>query len=95
MGVQLKNNATKAKLKPFGHLLAGVGTERASFFCPTCSLSNSRFNQTGFAASVGGGLDVRLSNKIDFRAIQVDYNPMNIDSHLNNNVRFGLGISFR
>lgn len=94
VGIQLKNNVSIAKLKPFGHLLAGVGYEKASFICPSCP-PNFKSNQTGFAASAGGGLDLRLSDKIDLRAVQADYNPMYIDSRLKNNLRLGVGISFK
>ena len=34
---------------------------------------------TGFAAAIGGGLDIRLTPRIDLRAIQIDYNPMRFD----------------
>lgn len=38
----------------------------------------SRFETTGtdFALALGGGLDVRVSDRISIRAIQVDYNPV-------------------
>lgn len=37
------------------------------------------FDDAGFAAAFGGGLDVRLNDRIDIRVIQIDYNPMRFD----------------
>ncbi len=37
------------------------------------------FEDSGFAAAIGGGLDIHLSKRVDVRAIQVDYNPMRFD----------------
>jgi hypothetical protein len=52
-------------------------------------------SETGFAGAFGGGLDIKLSNRVDFRAIQVDYNPIKFDSGTQNNVRFGVGFVFK
>jgi opacity protein-like surface antigen len=37
------------------------------------------FDDAGFTAAIGGGLDIRLSDRVAIRAIQVDYNPMKFD----------------
>src|SRR5687767_3194134 len=70
-GVQLKDNAKETKVKPFAHLLAGVAHARASgdgdFAFST--------SESGFAAALGGGLDFRINDRVDFRAVQLDYNP--------------------
>ena len=64
-------------------------------------------NYTNFAMVLGGGLDVRVSDRVSLRLIQVDYNPAflkdrrNTDSLGNvyqvngnrqDNVRFAFGI---
>ena len=77
-GIQFKDNSTDAgTLKPFAHALAGVGRTAADLSEFDDDLFD--FDDAGFAAAFGGGLDVRLSDRIDLRVIQVDYNPMKFD----------------
>ena len=100
-GIQLKDNGSKSKIKPFAHLLAGVAVDRFKTKVLTCSGDCSTFNAapdftytfTDLSGVVGGGLDVKISDKINFRAIQVDYNPVYQRGRLDN-VRLGTGIVF-
>lgn len=102
-GVQIKDNASTARFKPFAHALAGVAhirnTSRVTCTSGNCSTSFApgefTFSDTGFSAALGGGLDVRVSDKIDFRLVQVDYNPIRANGRWNNNVRFGIGFVFK
>lgn len=101
-GVQVKDNATKARFKPFAHALVGVGHTRSKFtnFClqTNCSqvaIGSFKNNDTGFGGAFGGGLDIKVNDRIDFRAIQVDYNPVYTGSSFNNNLRIGAGIVFK
>lgn len=103
-GIQIKDNASKARFKPFGHALAGVAYSRAKFDAPACLSGNCTafigasgftFTETGFSAALGGGLDIKLNDRLDFRAIQVDYNPIRVQNQWNNNVRFGIGFVFK
>lgn len=93
-GVQVKDNASTARLKPFGHALAGVAHNRNKFrstgFTP--STQELTFHDTGFSAAIGGGLDIKINDRFDFRAIQADYNPVRINNQWTNNFRFGIGI---
>ena len=97
-GVQIKDNANKGRFKPFAHALVGAGHARVkvdSFVCPTgvdCTGFDDSYTRTGFAGAFGGGIDVRLNDKFDVRAIQVDYNPMRFDGQTQHNVRFGVGL---
>ena len=101
-GVQVKNNATNARFKPFAHALAGVAVTRSknsgfTCFSGTCPsfITNSpsvTFTNTNFAMAVGGGLDIKINDRIDFRAIQVDYNPIFGGGFRRDNIRFGIGI---
>lgn len=74
---RVKDNSTDATIKPFAHVLVGVGRTSADLSEFDNRLED--FNDAGFAAAVGGGLDIRLSSRIDLRAIQIDYNPMRFD----------------
>jgi len=100
-GIQVKDNGSDARFKPFAHALVGVGHGRSKFSNVSCTggidcsgvFTND--SQTGFAGAFGGGLDIKLTRKIDFRAIQVDYNPIKFDTGTDNNVRFGIGFVFK
>lgn len=76
-GIQVKDNSTDATVKPFAHVLFGVGRTAADLSEFDNQLND--FDDVGFAAAVGGGLDIRLSSRVDLRAIQIDYNPMRFD----------------
>jgi hypothetical protein len=100
-GVQVKDNASQGRLKPFAHALVGAGHARTKFrdvVCPVgnnCSFFDEDFTETGLAMAFGGGLDIRINNKIDFRVVQVDYNPIRLDSGTQHNVRLGIGVVFK
>ena len=99
-GVQIKDNSREGRLKPFGYALVGAGHVRTKFrdvVCPTgadCSFFDEDFSETGLAGAFGGGLDVRLNDKISIRAIKVDYNPIKLDNGTTHNVRIGVGVVF-
>ena len=76
-GIQIKDNAPEGTFKPFAHALVGVGRTAADLSEFDDRLVN--FDDAGFAAAVGGGLDIRVANRVDIRAIQIDYNPMRFD----------------
>ena len=100
-GVQVKDNATEGRLKPFGHALVGVGHTRGKISNVVCQgttcppIAETSFHDTGFAGAFGGGLDIKINNRIDFRALQVDYNPVYTSRSFDNNVRFGIGFVFK
>lgn len=100
-GLQLKDNSTEKRVKPFGHILAGAGHGRVKVSNLNCSVGvdctglNSTLSETGFAAAIGGGVDIKLNNRVDLRLIQVDYNPVFFDNGTNHNVRFGIGFVFK
>jgi hypothetical protein len=104
-GVQIKDNASTRRFKPFGYALAGVAVNTAEFKNLACTSSNCpaniplfnnfKFTDTGLAGAFGGGLDIKVTEKIDFRAIQFDYNPIYSNSRVDNNFRIGIGIVFR
>lgn len=66
-----------------------------------------RSTQNAFAMAVGGGLDIKVSNLVSVRPVQLDYlpshfSPFNIpglgtinDTSWQNNLRYSAGITFR
>lgn len=86
-GVQFKDNSTETKVKPFAHLMAGFAHARVSN-----GISDS---ETGFAGVIGGGVDIRVSRRVDFRVVQFDYNPTRLGGETQHNFRIGAGIVFR
>lgn len=101
-GLQIKDNSTEGTFKPFAHALAGVAHARNSvdFNNVVCvaivpsPCSPFTESETGFAAAFGGGLDIRASDRISIRAIQVDYNPTRLFDSTQHNFRIGVGIVF-
>ena len=93
-GAEFKDNAVETKVKPFAHVLAGVAHTRADISNPTISLNDSE-GETGFAAAVGGGVDFKLSDRVDLRAVQFDSNPIRTGGETSHNFRIGIGLIFR
>ncbi len=103
-GVQIKDNSNEGVFKPFGHVLVGAGHARAKVSDFTCSpaiscpvnpiIDEDSFSETGFAGAIGGGLDFRINNRVQIRAIQIDYNPIRANGETQNNIRIGAGIVF-
>lgn len=105
-GVQIKDNAKEgSRFRPFAHALAGVVHTRAkvdssfftSSFCQQAGVDcreDLAESETGFAAAVGGGIDIKATDRFSIRAIQVDYNPIRANGTIQNNFRFGFGVVF-
>lgn len=99
-GVQVKDNSKDAKFKPFAQALVGVarGRNRVAFNGILCTAifpspcSNFTETDTGLAGAIGGGLDIKLNDRFDIRAIQVDYNPTRLFDETQHNFRIGAGI---
>ncbi|MGI8555918.1 MAG: hypothetical protein ACR2LT_06135 [Pyrinomonadaceae bacterium] len=103
-GVQIKNNSTDgSRFRPFAHALAGFANGRtkldnsflSSSFCQQAGVDcsqNSSISRTGFAAAIGGGVDIKADDRFSIRAIQIDYNPTRLGGSTQNNVRFGFGV---
>jgi opacity protein-like surface antigen len=93
-GVEFKDNARTTRVKPFGHLMAGFTHARLNVDGPG-TIDDENDSDTGFSAVIGGGVDFRLSDRVDFRAIQFDYNPSRFEGQTQHNFRVGIGIVFR
>ena len=90
-GAEFKDNAKETVVKPFAHVLAGVVHSKADF----SGFPAFDESQTGFAAAIGGGLDFRVSDRVDIRAVQFDYNPHRGGGETSHNFRVGIGVIFR
>ena|SRR5213594_3670269 len=77
---------------PFAHALFGVSYMRARF---DDVLANCPSSATAFAMAFGGGLDVHASDRIDVRAIQVDYVPTFFNGRRQDNIRASAGIKIK
>lgn len=97
-GIKLQDNKTTTRFRPFGHALVGVAHAsdlprivRDGFTLVTFSVRDG----TGPAFALGGGLDIRLTKRLELRAFQIDYNPSRIKEQTFQNVRLGIGLNFR
>jgi hypothetical protein len=81
-GLQIKNNSTEKKIKPFAHALTGVSRQSVKFDDfkqrEFAVYGKDKFTNTGVTMAFGGGIDIRLTRRIDLRVIQLDYNPVRI-----------------
>jgi opacity protein-like surface antigen len=69
------------RVQPFGRIMGGVAhtsfassEERA--VAGGTSTSSFNVGSTDFAMGIGGGLDVRVSERLKVRVIQIDYSPV-------------------
>jgi opacity protein-like surface antigen len=81
-GIQVKNNLEDGPtLKPFAHALFGVANQKIDLDSPQLpaifGISDFHVNETSFAVSVGGGIDIKVNERFDIRAIQADWNMIN------------------
>jgi opacity protein-like surface antigen len=91
-GIKVQDNAMETRVRPFAQFLVGVGNVNVQ---SNSVLGNFDESETGLAAAIGGGLDIRVHRNVDFRAIKVEYNPVRIDGQTDNNIRIGIGLNFR
>ena len=102
-GVQLKDNGQSAKLlKPFAHLVVGSVLTRESAPITVADpasgqpiLDSETHSEWGPAGAIGGGLDIKLNDRLDLRAVQFDYHKATIFARSTDNLRFGVGLVFR
>jgi Outer membrane protein beta-barrel domain len=96
-GVQIKNNSSEGRFKPFGHFLMGVGQYKKRVTDITCTtVSNCslipKSGKQSLAVILGGGLDIKLNKRIDIRAFQFDIHTVKDGD---GSFRFSSGIVFK
>ena len=83
------------RFTPFVHALGGFAHTSATFTTPgPTHILFLRRNDSSFAMALGGGLDIRASQRVSFRA-SMDYNPVFVnDSTVGTRdfVRFSFGV---
>lgn len=99
-GPEIKGR-NRTRLTPFAHALFGAAHGRAHLTTAGTALNlDAKISKTGFAMAFGGGLDIRATKRVSFRAL-MDYNPTFIgetdagDRRRFDNVRISIGILFR
>jgi len=98
-GVQVKDNVSNGRIKPFIHALIGAANKKNTTheydgFVGLYTTFPVSTNDGGFAGAFGGGLDIQVGGNIAIRAFQVDYNPAWFKSGVNHNMRLSMGIVF-
>jgi len=78
-GLQVKDNSEDGpRFKPFAHALFGVANQKLDVDSPqlpvVLGVSDFHVNETSFAMAFGGGIDIKLNDRIDIRAAQIDWN---------------------
>jgi len=98
-GIQIKDNSKDGSMvKPFAHVLLGIqrqnisygGTPLLGVDSPQGGLGDS--STSGFSMAFGGGIDIKVSDRVSIRAIQYDYNPIWIDGNRGDTNRFSFGV---
>jgi hypothetical protein len=73
-GVQIKDNQSESKIKPFAHVLGGVVRQNAKLNDDGVFVDD--YVQKSFSMIFGGGIDFKIADRFSVRAIQFDYNPI-------------------
>ena len=96
LGVRYRQHIGHSPLQPFGQVLVGLAHSSGSLVAgPSPATSNAG---AAFAASLGGGLDLRASRRFSFRLIEADYLLTTFDNGTNdhqNNLRISTGVVLR
>ena len=105
-GIQLKDSK-QSRFRPFAHALFGAGrleNKVTNISCTTvnnCTYVPPNETSTGFAMLLGGGLDIKISKRVDVRALQLDISSINGGKNAvyfrggSIDFRFGAGFVFK
>ena len=80
-------------LIPYAHALFGAARYKADFRDDDFTCPDT--DETAFAMALGAGLDIRASDRIDVRPIQVDYIPIFFDNRREDGLRFSAGVKIK
>ena len=96
-GVQVKNNSKTQRFKPSFHALAGFARQTSKDVQTSTGPFNFTLtdNVTSFAMKIGAAADLRLSERVDLRVFEVNYNPIFAKGtrHVPGNADFDLSVA--
>ncbi len=93
-------NWRMSRMTPYVQTLVG-GARLSSSFDPSLPAPAVGKSQNGFASALGGGVDVRLTDHIWVKPIQLEYFMAQVPAsagnlnHVQNNLRYSAGLTFR
>jgi opacity protein-like surface antigen len=93
-------NFRHSRFTPYIQALVG-GERLTNGFNPGSPAAQTGVSQNNFAAEIGGGLDITLTNHIAIKPIEVDYllaqvSPSGTNlNYVQNNLRYSAGVVFR
>jgi len=79
------------RFQPFGHVLLGVARVNADSYVT----HGPEFHDSAFAMAVGGGLDVKVLDKLSVRLFQADYVLTRFNDDNQSNFRASTGLVLR
>ena len=79
----------RKRFSPFVYALFGVTRFHESATIAGQSLS---FSDTGFSSALGGGLDIKVNERVAIRAFQIDYFRPNFFGEAHNRGRLAFGV---
>ena len=94
VGARYRPRLGHSPLEPFGHLLVGAAHTSGSLV----SGPNVANADVAFATNLGGGLDLRVSQRFSVRLVEADYLVTTIDNGGNNHqnsLRLSAGVVLR
>jgi opacity protein-like surface antigen len=80
------------RVTPFAHVLVGVARTDITFFDPTGRITQ---RDSAFAMALGGGLDIKIVDKLAVRLFQADYVLTRFDDDTQNSFRLSTGLVLR
>ena len=95
-GVRYSPPLPRARWQPFGQMLVGVAHSEGSLI--HAQLGGGIYGASAFAASIGGGLDLRIRRHFSVRPIQAEYLATTFNNNSNNHqniLKMDAGVVFR
>jgi hypothetical protein len=92
--------SNRTRFTPFAHALIGAGYDRGTIKLTGLGVNGTlKFSDAGLATAVGGGFDIKITDRLSFRAT-TDFNPVCVGSKdydsrgCRDHMRVSIGIVF-
>lgn len=96
-GLQIKNNSKTQRFKPSFHALAGFARQTSKDVQTSTGPFNFTLtdNVTSLAMKIGAAADLRISERVDLRLFEINYNPIFAKGtrHVPGNADFDLSVA--